>query len=115
MQTVGMWMLFTEDIYRDAIEHFKDRETVSAAPCPHIAHDQQSGLSVPFCGGGRISWAQGADVLEVGKKRAGLSIPQKFRKQEKPGGGFLRGEPLMNWQVVKRTWWRTAESRENSR
>ena len=32
-------MLFTEDIYRNAIEHFKERETVVKALCLHIAHD----------------------------------------------------------------------------
>ena len=32
-------MLFTEDIYRKAIDHFKERETVVKALCLHIAHD----------------------------------------------------------------------------
>ena len=32
-------MLFTEDIYENAIEHFKERPTVVKALCLHIAHD----------------------------------------------------------------------------
>ena len=40
-------MLFTEDIYRDAIEHFKERETVVKALCLHIAHD--CNLACRYC------------------------------------------------------------------
>ena len=40
-------MLFTEDIYRNAIEHFKERQTVVKALCLHIAHD--CNLACRYC------------------------------------------------------------------
>ena len=40
-------MLFTEDIYENAIEHFKNRPTVVKALCLHIAHD--CNLACKYC------------------------------------------------------------------
>ena len=40
-------MLFTEDIYENAIEHFKERPTVVKALCLHIAHD--CNLACKYC------------------------------------------------------------------
>ena len=39
-------MLFTEDIYRNAIEHFKERETVVKALCLHKMCIRDSGNAV---------------------------------------------------------------------
>ena len=40
-------MLFTNDIYENAIESFKDRPTVVKALCLHIAHD--CNLACRYC------------------------------------------------------------------
>ncbi len=90
MQTVGRaGDAFTEDIYRDAIEHFKDRQTVVKALCLHIAHDCNLACRYCFAEEGEYHGRRALMSFEVGKKGAGLS-DCKFRKQEKPGGGFLR-------------------------
>ena len=55
-------VLFTEDIYKNAVLDFKARKTVVKALCLHIAHD--CNLACQYCfAEGRIPRPKGADEL----------------------------------------------------
>ena len=94
-------MLFTEDVYRGAIEHFQDRPTVVKALCLHIAHD--CNLALPVLFGGRRGVPRGEGALmsfEVGKKALDFLIANSGSRRNLEVD-FFGGEPLMNWEVVK--------------
>ena len=61
-------MLFTEDIYENAIEHFKERPTVVKALCLHIAHDCNLACKYCFAEEGEYHGRRALMSLEVGKK-----------------------------------------------
>ena len=61
-------MLFTEDIYRNAIEHFKERETVVKALCLHIAHDCNLACRYCFAEEGEYHGRRALMSYEVGKQ-----------------------------------------------
>ena len=61
-------MLFTEDIYENAIEHFKERPTVVKALCLHIAHDCNLACRYCFAEEGEYHGRRALMSFEVGKK-----------------------------------------------
>ena len=61
-------MLFTEDIYRNAIEHFKERQTVVKALCLHIAHDCNLACRYCFAEEGEYHGRRALMSYEVGKQ-----------------------------------------------
>ena len=61
-------MLFTEDVYRNAIDHFKDRPAVVKALCLHIAHDCNLACRYCFAEEGEYHGRRALMSLEVGKK-----------------------------------------------
>ena len=81
-------MLFTEDIYENYIDAFKNRQTVVKALCLHIAHDCNLACKYCFAGEGEYRGHRELMVRESGN-RINLEVD------------FFGGEPLMNWQVVK--------------
>ena len=93
-------MLFTEDIYENAIEHFKERPTVVKALCLHIAHD--CNLACPYCFAeeGEYHGRRALMSFEVGKKALDFLIANSGSRKNLEVD-FFGGEPLMNWQVVK--------------
>ncbi|MCH1982977.1 thioether cross-link-forming SCIFF peptide maturase [Ruminococcus sp. OA3] len=93
-------MLFTEDIYRDAIEHFKDRQTVVKALCLHIAHDCNLACRYCFAEEGEYHGRRALMSFEVGKKALDFLIANSGSRRNLEVD-FFGGEPLMNWQVVK--------------
>ena len=82
-------MLFTEDIYENAIEHFKERPTVVKALCLHIAHDCNLACQYCFAEEGEYHGQTCTDVLRSRKESTGFPDRQ-FRKQTKSGSGLLR-------------------------
>ncbi|MFR3185000.1 MAG: thioether cross-link-forming SCIFF peptide maturase [Ruminococcus sp.] len=93
-------MLFTEDIYENAIEHFKERPTVVKALCLHIAHDCNLACRYCFAEEGEYHGRRALMSFEVGKKALDFLIANSGSR-ENLEVDFFGGEPLMNWQVVK--------------
>ena len=93
-------MLFTEDIYENAIEHFKNRPTVVKALCLHIAHDCNLACKYCFAEEGEYHGRRALMSFEVGKKALDFLIANSGNRRNLEVD-FFGGEPLMNWQVVK--------------
>ncbi|NCB91315.1 MAG: thioether cross-link-forming SCIFF peptide maturase [Clostridia bacterium] len=93
-------MLFTEDIYENAIEHFKERPTVVKALCLHIAHDCNLACRYCFAEEGEYHGRRAIMSYEVGKKALDFLIANSGSRRNLEVD-FFGGEPLMNWQVVK--------------
>ena len=93
-------MLFTEDIYRNAIEHFKERQTVVKALCLHIAHDCNLACRYCFAEEGEYHGRRALMSFEVGKKALDFLIANSGSRRNLEVD-FFGGEPLMNWEVVK--------------
>ena len=93
-------MLFTEDIYENAIEHFKERPTVVKALCLHIAHDCNLACKYCFAEEGEYHGRRALMSYEVGKKALDFLIANSGSRRNLEVD-FFGGEPLRNWQVVK--------------
>ena len=93
-------MLFTEDIYENAIEHFKERPTVVKALGLHIAHDCNLACRYCFAEEGEYHGRRALMSFEVGKKALDFLIANSGSRKNLEVD-FFGGEPLMNWQVVK--------------
>lgn len=93
-------MLFTEDIYRNAIEHFKERQTVVKALCLHIAHDCNLACRYCFAEEGEYHGRRALMTYEVGRQALDFLIANSGNRRNLEVD-FFGGEPLMNWQVVK--------------
>ncbi|MCQ2501090.1 MAG: thioether cross-link-forming SCIFF peptide maturase [Lachnospiraceae bacterium] len=93
-------MLFTEDIYRGAIDVFKERPTVVKALCLHIAHDCNLACKYCFAEEGEYHGRRALMSFEVGKKALDFLIANSGSRRNLEVD-FFGGEPLMNWQVVK--------------
>lgn len=93
-------MLFTEDIYRGAIQEFQKRETVVKALCLHIAHDCNLACRYCFAEEGEYHGRRALMSFEVGKKALDFLIANSGNRKNLEVD-FFGGEPLMNWQVVK--------------
>lgn len=93
-------VLFTEDIYRDAVLDFKARKTVVKALCLHIAHDCNLACRYCFAEEGEYHGRRALMSFEVGKKALDFLIANSGSRKNLEVD-FFGGEPLMNWQVVK--------------
>ena len=93
-------MLFTEDIYRDYIFDFKNRQTVVKALCLHIAHDCNLACQYCFAEEGEYHGRRALMSFEVGKKALDFLVKNSGNRVNLEVD-FFGGEPLMNWQVVK--------------
>ena len=93
-------MLFTQDIYRNAIDLFSNRQTVVKALCLHIAHDCNLRCRYCFADEGEYHGRRALMSYEVGKKALDFLIENSGSRKNLEVD-FFGGEPLMNWQVVK--------------
>ena len=93
-------VLFTEDIYENAIMDFKARPTVVKALCLHIAHDCNLACRYCFAEEGEYHGIRALMSFEVGKKALDFLIANSGNRRNLEVD-FFGGEPLMNWQVVK--------------
>lgn len=94
-------MLFTKDIYEDAIEAFSsERQTVVKALCLHIAHDCNLACRYCFAEEGEYHGRRALMSFEVGKQALDFLI-QNSGSRRNLEVDFFGGEPLMNWDVVK--------------
>lgn len=93
--------LFTKDVYREYVTDFKKRETVVKALCLHVAHDCNLGCRYCFAEEGEYHGHRGLMSFEVGKKALDFLIRHSGKRRNLEVD-FFGGEPLMNWDVVKR-------------
>ena len=100
MELKEQGMLFTQDIYENAIEHFTDRPTVVKALCLHIAHDCNLACRYCFAEEGEYHGRRALMSYEVGKKALDFLIANSGSRRNLEVD-FFGGEPTMNWQVVK--------------
>ena len=93
--------LYTDDIYESYIGDFKKRETVVKALCLHIAHDCNLACRYCFAEEGEYHGRRALMSLEVGKKALDFLIANSGNRINLEVD-FFGGEPLMNWDVVKK-------------
>lgn len=93
-------MLFTEDIYKEAIQNFTRHETVVKALCLHIAHDCNLACRYCFAEEGEYHGHRELMSYEVGKQALDFLIANSGSRRNLEVD-FFGGEPLMNWKVVK--------------
>ncbi|MGN0205144.1 MAG: 4Fe-4S cluster-binding domain-containing protein, partial [Coprococcus sp.] len=93
--------LFTEDIYKDYIIDFKKRKTVVKALCLHIAHDCNLACRYCFAEEGEYHGRRAIMSYEVGRQALDFLIANSGNRRNLEVD-FFGGEPLMNWDVVKR-------------
>lgn len=95
-------MLFTKDVYENVIEEFSNnRQTVVKALCLHIAHDCNLACRYCFAEEGEYHGRRALMSYEVGKKALDFLIANSGSRKNLEVD-FFGGEPLMNWDVVKR-------------
>lgn len=94
-------MLFTEDIYEKYIADFGERETVVKALCLHIAHDCNLACQYCFAEEGEYHGRRALMSFEVGKKALDFLVANSGNRVNLEVD-FFGGEPLLNWDVVKR-------------
>ena len=92
--------LFTEDIYENYIDAFKDRPTVVKALCLHIAHDCNLACRYCFAEEGEYKGRRALMSAEVGKKALDFLVENSGNRRNLEVD-FFGGEPLMNFEVVK--------------
>ena len=96
-----MEQLLTKDIYHDFVVDFKKRKTVVKALCLHIAHDCNLACRYCFAEEGEYHGRRALMSYEVGKKALDFLIANSGSREHLEVD-FFGGEPLMNWDVVKR-------------
>lgn len=100
-ELINMEQLFTEDIYKEYVADFKKRKTVVKALCLHIAHDCNLACRYCFAEEGEYHGRRALMSYEVGKKALDFLIANSGNREHLEVD-FFGGEPLMNWDVVKR-------------
>lgn len=100
-QLIDQGQLFTKDVYEEYISEFKERETVVKALCLHIAHDCNLACKYCFAEEGEYHGRRALMSFEVGKKALDYLIHNSGNRKNLEVD-FFGGEPLMNWDVVKR-------------
>nr|WP_269141873.1 thioether cross-link-forming SCIFF peptide maturase [Lientehia hominis] len=94
-------LLFTEDIYEQYVTDFKSRKTVVKALCLHVAHDCNLGCKYCFAEEGEYHGRRAIMSYEVGRKALDFLIENSGNRRNLEVD-FFGGEPLMNWEVVKK-------------
>ena len=93
-------MLFTVDVYEDAVTEFKNRPTVVKALCLHAAHDCNLSCKYCFAGEGEYHGSRGLMDFETGKKALDFLVANSGKRRNLEVD-FFGGEPLLNWNTVK--------------
>ncbi|HOJ47777.1 MAG TPA: thioether cross-link-forming SCIFF peptide maturase [Bacillota bacterium] len=93
--------LFAEDIYAGMAIDFKKRASVVKALCLHIAHDCNLACEYCFAGKGEYHGDRSLMSFEVGKAALDFLI-QNSGARTNLEVDFFGGEPLLNFEVVKK-------------
>ncbi len=92
--------LYSEDVFEQYVDSFKNRDTVVKALCLNIAHDCNLRCKYCFADGGEYHGRRGLMSFEVGKAALDFLV-EKSGTRHNLEVDFFGGEPLMNWDVVK--------------
>ena len=93
--------LFTPDTYENMAFDFKNRNTVLKAMCLHVAHTCNLNCEYCFASQGKYHGERALMDFETGKKALDFLIAHSGTRHNLEVD-FFGGEPLMNWDVVKK-------------
>lgn len=94
--------LFTEDTFQPLAQTFKGRTgQVIKALCLHVAHTCNLNCSYCFASQGKFHGDRALMSFEVGKRALDFLVENSGTRHNLEVD-FFGGEPLMNWDVVKR-------------
>ena len=93
--------LFAPDAYEHLAFDFKERNTVIKALCLHVAHTCNLTCEYCFASQGKYQGERALMSYEVGKQALDFLISHSGTRRNLEVD-FFGGEPLMNWDVVKR-------------
>lgn len=94
--------IFTSDDFRPMADTFKERSgNVIKALCLHVAHTCNLNCSYCFASQGKFQGDRGLMPFEVGKRALDFLIEHSGSRRNLEVD-FFGGEPLMNWDVVKK-------------
>ena len=93
--------LFTEDKFETLAYNYKNKSNVIKAMCLHIAHSCNLNCSYCFASQGKYQGERAIMSYEVGKRAFDFLIENSGTRRNLEVD-FFGGEPLMNWNVVKK-------------
>ena len=93
--------LFSEDTYEEHAGDFKEKSRAIKALCLHVAHSCNLTCEYCFAAQGKYHGERALMSFEVGKQALEFLIANSG-SQKNLEVDFFGGEPLMNWDVVKR-------------
>ena len=93
--------LFSEDKYEDLAYNYKNNSNVVKALCLHVAHTCNLNCSYCFASQGKYQGERALMSFEVGKQAFDFLIANSGTRKNLEVD-FFGGEPMMNWDVVKR-------------
>ena len=93
--------LFSEDKYEALAYEYKNNVNVVKALCLHVAHTCNLNCSYCFASQGKYQGDRALMTFEVGKQAFDFLIANSGTRRNLEVD-FFGGEPLMNWDVVKR-------------
>ena len=93
--------LWAPDQYENLAFDFKNRNTVIKALCLHVAHTWNLNCSYCFAAQGRYQGERALMSFEVGKRAMDFLIENSGTRRNLEVD-FFGGEPLMNWDMVKK-------------
>jgi len=93
--------LFSEDKYEKLAYNYKNESNVVKALCLHVAHTCNLNCSYCFASQGKYMGHRALMSYEVGKQAFDFLIANSGSRRNLEVD-FFGGEPLMNWDVVKR-------------
>ncbi len=94
-------MLFSAEPYAPDIEMFAKRPVVVKALCLHIAHDCNLACRYCFAEEGEYHGRRALMSFETGKKALDFLVRNSGARRNLEVD-FFGGEPLLNWEVVKK-------------
>ena len=93
--------LFSKDAYEELAYTYKNNSNVIKAMCLHVAHTCNLNCSYCFASQGKYQGDRAVMSYEVGKRAFDFLI-EKSGTRRNLEVDFFGGEPLMNWDVVKK-------------
>lgn len=93
--------LFSKDIYKNRTFDFKNRKTDIKALCLHVAHTCNLNCEYCFASQGKYHGERALMPYEVGKRALDFLIENSGSRHNLEVD-FFGGEPLMNFEVVKK-------------
>lgn len=93
--------LFTPDTYENMAFDFKKRNSVIKALCLHVAHSCNLNCEYCFASQGKYHGERALMSFETGKRALDFLVENSGTRRNLEVD-FFGGEPLMNWEVVKK-------------